>query len=97
VFEIRHIRVDEGMELFDVLRRKKLRVVERSATRQVQRSDLLAAWVMVEADGTTTLEGATCHVPAVHATAFIETVRDLHADLGRDEGMNALVGRSAQR
>lgn len=90
VFEIRHIRVDEGMELFDVLHRKKLSTLERSATRQVHRGDLLAGWVMVEEGGTTTLEGAICHVPSMYAPPFVAVVRDLHADLGRDASMKQL-------
>jgi hypothetical protein len=76
-----------------VLRRKKLWVLERSATRQVQRGDVLACWVMVALDGETTLEGAICHVSHMHAAPLIEIVRELHADLGRQRDMKRLDWR----
>jgi hypothetical protein len=41
------------MELFAVLRRKKLWVLEPSATRHVQRGDVRACWVMATSDGVT--------------------------------------------
>lgn len=61
-FEVLHVRVDEGMEVRDVLRRRKLWVSERSATRQVEIGDLLVGWVLDD-DGRITLEGNSSHVP----------------------------------
>jgi hypothetical protein len=44
--------------VLDVLRRKRLRIIERSANRQVALSDLIAGWICEDERGTMTLEGA---------------------------------------
>lgn len=73
-FEILRIRVDEGMEVRDLLEERTLWISERSATRQVDRGDLLAGWVLVEGERFT-LEGAVCHVPARMTAAFVAGLR----------------------
>lgn len=73
-FEVLHIRVDEGMEVRDLLEERTLWISERSATRQLERGDLIASWVLVEGDRFT-LDGAVCHVPARMSAAFIAGLR----------------------
>ncbi|HEX7478375.1 MAG TPA: MbcA/ParS/Xre antitoxin family protein [Polyangiales bacterium] len=73
-FEVLRVKVDEGMELRDVLRGRTLWITERSATRQVQLGDLLVGWIVVEPDRNT-LEGAVCHVPAMLAPRYVADLR----------------------
>ena len=82
MFEILHIRVDEGLEVRDVFGGRKLWITERSATRGVQLGDHLAGWVMVYDDGNR-LEGALCHVPARFADAFVSSLRKHRNALSR--------------
>lgn len=82
-FEVARVRVDEGMELRDVLRRrKKLWVRERSATRGVDLGDVLAGWVMVE-DDAFGLEGALCRIPRFVADDFVNELRKIRDQLAR--------------
>jgi hypothetical protein len=77
VWRIDRIHLDEGLEVLDVLRRKKVRIVERSATRQVALGDLLAGWVCEEANGALTLEGGLLHVTSFLAPVAVEVVKSL--------------------
>jgi hypothetical protein len=79
-FEILRIRVDEGMEVRDLLEERTLWISERSATRQVDRGDLIAGWVLVEGERLT-LDGALCHVPARVSAAFIAGLRKARDEL----------------
>lgn len=64
VLRIQHIQLDEGMEVSDVLSRRKLHIRERSATRHVAIGDLLLGWICDVGGGDWTLEGGVVHVPA---------------------------------
>jgi hypothetical protein len=79
VFRIDRICLDEGLDVLDVLRRKKLRITERSATRQVALGDLIAGWICDDDLGTMTLEGGLLHVRSLIAplvTDLVKRVRD---------------------
>jgi hypothetical protein len=66
------IHLDEGFEAFDVLRQDKLRIVERSATRQTGVGDLLLGWLCEPAAGGLMLEGGAVRVPSLLATPLAE-------------------------
>lgn len=72
VFEILDIRIDEGMEVRDVLRHRRFFIHERLASRQASLGDLLAGWVMVDEQERLTFEGALAHVPQVYAATTKE-------------------------
>lgn len=79
VWRIDRIHLDEALEVLDVLRRKKLRISERSATRQLGLGDLLAGWVCEDERGVLTLEGGVLHVRSMIAplvTDLVKTLRD---------------------
>jgi hypothetical protein len=80
VLRLDRIHLDEGFEAFDVLRQEKLRIEERSATRQVALGDLLLGWVCVEAAGGLTFEGGTVRVPSLLAAPLGEVVVSLRAE-----------------
>jgi len=81
-FEVTRIRLDEGMELRDLLRRRKLWVRERSGTRGLDLGDVLAGWVMT--DGTTVeLEGGLCLVKRMFAAHFVAELRKVRDVLAR--------------
>jgi len=82
VFEILHIVTDEGMELRDQLRRRRLWVSERIGTRQAGLGDILCGWVL-EHQGEHTLEGALLHVPARFADFFTSQMRLMRDGLTR--------------
>jgi hypothetical protein len=64
VLRVERIHLDEGLEVYDLLRGEKLRVSERSATRQVGLGDLMAGWLCQDPGGTLTFEGGLAHVPS---------------------------------
>lgn len=77
VFEVRLVRLDEGLELHDTLRRKTIFVRERSATHHVSSGDVLVAQVMSYEDGIYALEGAIAHVPRLWVGPFVEEARGI--------------------
>ncbi|HVZ35672.1 MAG TPA: hypothetical protein VG963_24770, partial [Polyangiaceae bacterium] len=77
VLRVDRIRLDEGLDVFDVLREEKLKISERSATRQLGVGDLMLGWVCKEQTGTLTLEGGLAHVPSLAAEWFLSLVEDL--------------------
>lgn len=83
VFEIRHIRVDEGFDVRDVLNARPLWISERSATRQAQIGDALAGWLMIDGDRAM-LEGALCHVPAMYVEAFLNELKRVRRSLASE-------------
>lgn len=87
VLRIDRIELDQGFEALDVLRRKKLRVTERAATRQVGGGDLLLGWLSEDEDGTFRLEGGVMHVPSLLAESVTGMARHI-----RDEARAALGG-----
>ena len=87
LFEVVGIEIDVGLQLRDVLRRRRLEVRERLATRQLSLGDLVAGWVMVEGD-VNQLEGAVLQVPRMWAKGAIEETRTAIAELRRRRGMS---------
>jgi len=77
VLRIDRIYLDEGLEVFDLLRDQKLRVSERSATRQLAVGDLVLGWLCKDPAGTLTLEGGVAHVPGFIAGPILSLVHDL--------------------
>lgn len=80
VLRLDRIHLDEAFEAFDVLRQKKLLIMERSATRQVALGDLLLGWICEGAAGALTLEGGAVRVPSLLAAAVGEIVLALRSD-----------------
>ncbi len=78
VLRVDRIHLDKGLEAFDLLRRQKLQINERSATHQLALGDLVLGWLCKDPAGTITLEGGLAHVPAFVApplTLLIEQLR----------------------
>ena len=76
LFEIRRVHLDHSLEVIDLLRRKRVEISERSATRSVGVSDVLASWIMIDEDGTCQLEGGVLHLRSLLATPVLEEVKD---------------------
>lgn len=74
VFRIDRIKLDEGFEAFDVLRRRKLYITEHHATRHVAPHSLLLGWVTESSEGVVRLEGGVCYVPAPVAPMMCEVL-----------------------
>ncbi len=81
VFRVDRIHLDRGFELFDLLRREKLPISERAATRQVALGDLLLGWLCKDSAGTLTLEGGIAHVPSLLTASFLPLVEALRGKL----------------
>jgi hypothetical protein len=77
VLRVDRIHLDEGLEVFDLLRAQKLKVCERSATRQLGLGDLVFGWVCKDQAGTLTFEGGLAHVPSFDAEPMLALVADL--------------------
>lgn len=79
VFRIDRIHLDRGFSVLDILRRRKLELSERSATRQIENGALLAGWISEDEHGVLRLEGGVYHIPQVlagHSTALALDLRD---------------------
>ncbi len=76
VFRIRHVHLDQDLEVLDVLRNQRLTLVERSATRQVGVGDVLAGWVMVDGEGTFRLEGGVVLFPRLTARSLVAGAKE---------------------
>jgi hypothetical protein len=87
IWRIDRIHLDEALDVLDVLRRKKLRISERSATRQLALGDLLVGWVCQDESGVLTLEGGVLHVRSIMAPLVTDLARTL-----RDTTRQALPG-----
>jgi hypothetical protein len=77
VLRVDRIHLDKGLEAFDLLRRQKLQVSERAATRQLAPGDLVFGWLCKDSAGTITLEGEIAHVPSFGAPPFMSLVEQL--------------------
>jgi hypothetical protein len=77
VLRVDRIHLDKGIEAFDSLRRQKLQVSERAATRQLAPGDLVLGWLCKDSAGTITLEGGIAHVPSFGAPPFMSLVDQL--------------------
>jgi hypothetical protein len=78
VFRIDRVHLDQGLEVFDLLREQSLRISERVATRQVGVGDFILSWLCKGPTGTLTLEDALACIPAVEAELllpFVEALR----------------------
>lgn len=75
VLRVDRIELDRGLHVMDVLRRKRLFVRERAATRQLGTGDVLLGWLCQEQDDTLTLEGGVLHVRMYFADTIIATAR----------------------
>lgn len=77
VFRVDRIRLDKGLDVFDLLREQKLEIKERSATRQLALGDLLLGWICKDPAGTITLEGGLAHIPSFVAPPLLSLVEQL--------------------
>ncbi len=77
VLRVDRVHLDQGLEVFDLLREQKLRISERTATRQVGLGDLILGWLCKDPTGTLTLEGSLAHVPSVAAEPLLPLVAAL--------------------
>ncbi len=84
LFEVREVRLREGLQLDDLLFERSLFVVERLGTLSVDPGDLLVGWV-VRLDDHHELSGACAAVPPLHREPVLAVLR---AELA--------AGRSAQ-
>lgn len=83
VFEVREVVLDEGLQLMDMFRRKRLWVHERSATHQLKAGDVLAGWILAEEGERYTLDGAALYLPAPLGRPFIEPLKTIRQGLIR--------------
>ena len=74
VFEVLRVKLDEAIQLRDVLNERDLWIQEKAASRQVQLGDVIFGWLTVDATATR-LEGAVGHVPAHLAKGFVSGMR----------------------
>lgn len=74
LYEVEDVRVDEGLRLRDLRTGEELQVSERSATRQIQRWDVLAARVAPDGEGALRLEGGIYLLPVASKAALLEVV-----------------------
>jgi len=81
-FEVQRIRLDEGIQVLDVLKRRRLWIAERSATRGLDVGDVLAGWIMDEG-ACLRFEGALCRIPRIASPLFVEHLRGLRDQLAR--------------
>jgi hypothetical protein len=90
VFRVDRIHLDRGLSVFDVLRRRKLEITERSATRGVANGSLLLGWVYESEEGVLRLEGGLHYVPASIAVAAVEMAKAIRSDARRQlRGMDS--------
>jgi hypothetical protein len=80
VLEVKHVKLDQGIEARDVLRKQDLWIEERAATRQIALGDVLAAWVQ-DYGGRIVLEGSILHFPRMMSEAVIGFVTEYCANL----------------
>lgn len=74
VLRVDRIHLDEGLEVFDLLSQQKLRISERSATRQLGLGDLVLGWLCKDPSGVLSFEGGLAHVPSFAATLLLPLV-----------------------
>ncbi len=88
LFEVRDVRLDEGLLLRDLLLGGDTFVSERSATHDVQRLDLLLGWVM-RRGGRHELSTSPTRIPRLNREAVLATMRE-----GLEEARAARPGTS---
>jgi hypothetical protein len=77
-YEVVGVRPDEGFDLLDLWARKRLRVQERLATRQIVQWDVLAARVILGPDGVPILDGLPYLYPARVKDTLVKDLKRLH-------------------
>jgi hypothetical protein len=77
VVRVDRVHLDQGLEVFDLLREQELRISERLATRRLGLGDLVLGWLCQDPTGTLTLEGSLAHVPSVLAEPLLPLVAAL--------------------
>lgn len=89
LYEVLAVRVDEGLRLRDLRTSEELQVSERSATRQIQRWDVLAARVAPDGEGALRLEGGIYLLPVASKAPLLEAVEAEERRLRRgDPGLD---------
>jgi len=76
-YEVRTVRLDEGLDLLDLWANKRVRVRERLATRQLVQWDVLAARVILGPDGQPILDGLPYLYPASAKALIVRLLRRL--------------------
>jgi hypothetical protein len=77
-YEVVGVRPDEGLDLLDLWVRKPIRVHERLGTRQLVQWDVLAARVVLGAEGVPVLDGAPYLYPARARDPIVKELRRVH-------------------
>ena len=77
-YEVVGVRPDEGLDLLDLWAGKPIRVHERLGTRQLVHWDVLAARVMLGAEGVPVLDGMPYLYPARSKDAILKDLRRVH-------------------
>ena len=80
-YEVQAVRLDEGLDLLDLWAKKRVRVRERLATRQLVQWDVLAARVVLGPDGEPILDGSPYLYPASAKELILRLLRRLSRSL----------------
>ena len=80
-YEVQAVRLDEGLDLLDLWAKKRVRVRERLATRQLVQWDVLAARVVLGPDGEPILDGSPYLYPASGKDLILRVLRRLGRSL----------------
>ena len=80
-YEVQAVRLDEGLDLLDLWAKKRVRVRERLATRQLVQWDVLAARVVLGPDGEPILDGSPYLYPASAKELILRLLRRLSRPL----------------
>lgn len=88
MYEVQDVRIDEGVELLDLLSGERLFVSEKLGTRQLVRYDLMLAWIYW-LGGRCLLGGALSHVPRRFRDPVLEALRE--ASKGKGAGPRRLA------
>ena len=84
LFEIRHVRANEGLELRDLITGNDLFVRDRSATSQLQRWELIAARVIEGPTGDHVFESIQCVFPPSMQEELVKYIRKFRRVLKKD-------------
>ena len=76
LFEVLRVKVDEAIEVRDIVRRRRFWITERSATRSLSVGDCIGCWITIDGDQPL-IEGAVAHVPHVWAPMAIDAIRQV--------------------